>query len=244
MTKTLGGSAFSGGWGAGGLDGSGSGGDGAGSGGGVNASLFAQGLAKAKQELDPFAARFEELTPVLEKLHDPFQQMKDDLTDLETMFKNGRITAEQYGDAVTRTNLNAVGSLASMAAGVAGALGGLFKDNKAFAVSNAILQGLSGVAYALGSSAPPWNFINAAAVGIESAANVASILATNQNSTSMPASSSGAAAATAAPAAAPGSGGTVILKGSVFTGESIANMLADLMSDGGGNRLIRVIHEN
>ena len=208
----------------------------------MDLGLFTGGLKKAQESIDPFQARMEELAPVLTKLHDPFQQVKDDLTDLKTMFDNGAITAQQYGEAVTRTNLNAVGSFADMAAGVTGALSDLFKNNKAFAVSNAVLQGLSGVAYALGSAAPPWNFINAAAVGIEAAANVASILSTNENSTSMPGSSSAGSSSTTAAPQSPAT--TVYLQGQSFSGEQVADLLKTLISDGGGGSLVDVIRAN
>ena len=213
----------------------------------MDLSVFTQGIQAAVKAIDPFEARFKELSPVLDSLHDPFTQMKTDLTDLQTMFDNGRITAEQYGAAVQRTNLNAVASFADMAAGVAGALSHLFGKNKAFAVANAVLQGLSGVAYALGSSAPPWNFINAAAVGIEAAANVASILSTSETSTTMPSSGSGSgsAAPAAATAAAPRQAVNISLQGaSLFSTdmvEQLLNQMADAMSDGAGSRLINVV---
>ena len=201
--------------------------------------------AKAAQEsLDPFAARMQELSPVLDTLHNPMSTMKDDLTDLETMYKNGRITAEAYGQAVQRTYYAVAESAFSMASGVTGALSQMFKDNKAFAVANAVMQGLSGVANALGSGPPPWNFINAGIVAAESAANVANILSTNEHTTSMPGkkSSSGAAAAGGA---APRQAVNISLQGGQFFSrgqvEQLLDSMAEAMGDGAGGRLINVI---
>ena len=132
---------------------------------------------------------------------------------------------------------NALGSLGNLS----GALSSLFKQNKAFAVSTAILQGLQGVAYALGSSAPPWNFINAAAVGIEAAANVASILSTTENSTSMP-GGSGSSGGQAAAAASQSSAINLTIKGSGnINVDDFASQLTKSIADGGNQQLVKVI---
>ena len=198
----------------------------------------------AQQFIDPFQARMQELSPVLDQLHNPMSTMKDDLTDLETMYKNGRITAEAYGQAVQRTYANVAASAFDMASGITGALASMFKDNKAFAVANAVVQTLSGVANAIGSGPPPWNFINAGIVAATGAANVANILSTNDHSTSVPGSGSGGAAPAAA-AAAPRQAVNISLQGaSLFSTdmvEQLLNQMADAMSDGAGSRLINVV---
>lgn len=199
----------------------------------------------AQQFIDPFQARMQELSPVLDQLHNPMSTMKDDLTDLETMYKNGRITAEAYGQAVQRTYANVAASAFDMASGITGALASMFKDNKAFAVANAVVQTLSGVANAIGSGPPPWNFINAGIVAATGAANVANILSTNDHSTSVPGSGSGGAAPAAAAAAAPRQAVNISLQGaSLFSTdmvEQLLNQMADAMSDGAGSRLINVV---
>ena len=198
----------------------------------------------ANQFIDPFQARMQELAPVLDALHNPMSTMKDDLTDLETMYKSGRITAEVYGQAVQRTYANVAASALDMASGITGALASMFKDNKAFAVANAVVQTLSGVANAIGSGPPPWNFINAGIVAATGAANVANILSTNDHSTSVPGSGSGGAAPAAA-AAAPRQAVNISLQGaSLFSTdmvEQLLNQMADAMSDGAGSRLINVV---
>ena len=198
----------------------------------------------ANQFIDPFQARMQELSPVLDALHNPMSTMKDDLTDLETMYKSGRITAEVYGQAVQRTYANVAASALDMASGITGALASMFKDNKAFAVANAVVQTLSGVANAIGSGPPPWNFINAGIVAATGAANVANILSTNDHSTSVPGSGSGGAAPAAA-AAAPRQAVNISLQGaSLFSTdmvEQLLNQMADAMSDGAGSRLINVV---
>ena len=149
----------------------------------------------------------------------------------------GKTAADMASKSLRDLGDNAFGSLANLS----GALSSLFKQNKAFAVATAVLQGLQGVAYALGSSAPPWNFINAAAVGIEAAANVANILATNENSTSMP-SSGGGTAGQAAAAAVPQQGVTFNIHGSGVVGvDDIVNQIVQQAKDGGYSDLVQVM---
>lgn len=198
----------------------------------------------ANQFIDPFQARMQELAPVLDDLHNPMSTMKDDLTDLETMYKSGRISAEVYGQAVQRTYANVAASALDMASGITGALASMFKDNKAFAVANAVVQTLSGVANAIGSGPPPWNFINAGIAAASGAANVANILSTSETSTSVPGTSAATASSTAA-AAAPRQAVNISLQGGSFFSrgqvEQLLDSIADAMGDGAGGRLINVI---
>ncbi len=211
----------------------------------IDLAAIGDAAKSAQQSIDPFQARMQELAPVLDQLHNPMSTMKDDLTDLETMYKNGRINAEVYGQAVTRTYANVAASALDMAGGITGALASMFKDNKAFAVANAVVQTLSGVANAIGSGPPPWNFINAGIVAATGAANVANILSTNDHSTSVPGSGSGGAAPAAAAAAAPRQAVNISLQGGqLFSSdmvEQLLNQMADAMGDGAGSRLINVV---
>lgn len=164
--------------------------------------------------------------------------------DNAKLLKGGLKDLGGVTDLVAKSQQNMVSSALGAFGNLSGALGKLFQDNKAFAVSTAILQGLQGVAYALGSSAPPWNFINAAAVGIEAAANVANILATTQNSTTMPSTGGGAGSAAASTAAAAVPSSTINLtvhgSGSIDVND-LADQLAKSIADGGNSNLIKVI---
>jgi len=210
----------------------------------IDLAALGDAAKSANQFIDPFQARMQELAPVLDDLHNPMSTMKDDLTDLETMFKSGRITAEVYGQAVQRTYANVAASALDMASGITGALASMFKDNKAFAVANAVVQTLSGVANAIGSGPPPWNFINAGIAAASGAANVANILSTSETSTSVPGTSAATASSTAA-AAAPRQAVNISLQGGSFFSrgqvEQLLDSIADAMGDGAGGRLINVI---
>ena len=232
---TFGGSAWTGGWGSEGVAPTTS--DKPNTPGFAVPDLAAIGDAAkaAQQAIDPFAARMQELSPVLDQLHDPMLTMKDDLTDLETMYKSGRISAETYGQAVQRTYANVAASALDMASGITGALASMFKDNKAFAVANAVVQTLSGVANALGSSPPPFNFINAGITAAAGAANVANILSTSSTSTSVPSTST--AAASTAPVAQRQAMNVTLqgTQGSVFSYqqvEAFVNLIKQHAADG------------
>lgn len=213
----------------------------------INLDTFTSGVKKAQEALDPFQARFEELKDVLTATSDPFEQMQLDLTDLTTMWEHGRISVEQYGEAVRKTQLNAVSNMASMAGEITGILGQMFEDNKAIAVANAVVNGIEGVSKALSAYPPPFSFIMAGLQGAAAAMQVSNILSTNKGSKSMP----GSSASPGAGASGAASGGqgigqaiTIVLKGKQDSGtEELADRLADLVKDGGGNKLVKVLRQ-
>ena len=199
----------------------------------------------ANQYIDPFFARMQELAPVLDQTHSPFTTMHDDLTDLSTMMQAMPERAGEFQQAMVRTYANVAAAALDMAGGITGALASMFKDNKAFAVANAVVQTLSGVANAIGSGPPPWNFINAGIVAATGAANVANILSTSEKSTSVPGSGNGGTAAAGAAATAQRQAVNIHVQGaSVYSSgqvESLLEAMADAMGDGAGTRLINIV---
>ncbi|MEP7240632.1 MAG: hypothetical protein ABI697_07085 [Devosia sp.] len=219
-------------------------GSGDGSGGGMNLDLFTSGVAKAQEVIDPFAARIAELSDALTATVDPFSQMKLDLTDLKTMFDNGRISAAQFGDAVVKTAAGGIASLADLAGGLTSALSSMFKDNKAIAVANAIVNGIGSVAKTFETyGATPWGFAAAGIAAATAAANVASILSTNENSKSIPGSSGSSGGG--APAAAQSSAINLTIRGGgMISVNDFADQLSRQIADGGNQNLVRVIRES
>ena len=199
----------------------------------------------AQQYIDPFFARMQELSPVLDQTHNPFATMSADLTDLRTMMEAMPSRAAEFQQAMVRTYANVAAAAFDMAGGITGALASMFKDNKAFAVANAVVQTLSGVANAIGSGPPPWNFINAGIVAATGAANVANILSTSETSTSVPGNSAASAASGSGSTATPRQAVNISLQGaSLFSTEMVEqllNQMADAMGDGAGSRLINVV---
>jgi hypothetical protein len=137
----------------------------------------------AANAIDPLRGRITELSDVLTMSLDPISQMQLDLTDLKTIWQEGRISAEQYGEAVMRTQANAAASVFGMAGQISGALAGMFKDNKAFAVANAVINTAEGATKALAQGGV-WGFVGAAAVVASGAAQIAAIMSAQPGSAS------------------------------------------------------------
>lgn len=258
LTKIPNGGAWTGGWGSGGISSAAAaitihGGNGSPF---IPGSLGTASSAAAKtiggawsggwgsEGLDPYAKMMERLAPVLQEQHSPMGDLMKDLKDLDTLYAKNKITTETWGSAIRQTYANAAQDALNMAGGITGALASMFKDNKQFAVANAVVQTLSGVANAIGSGPPPWNFVQAAGVLATGVANVSNILSTSENSTSVPGTSAATASSTAA-AAAPRQAVNISLQGGQFFSrgqvEQLLDSLADAMGDGAGGRLINVI---
>ena len=163
-----------------------------GSGGGSAVSPFVvdmqavSGAAKtAKEAIDPLAARMEELSDVTTLTHDPFEQMKMDLVDLKTLWDNDKISVEQYNQAVQKTRLNAAAATLGMVGDLTGALSSLFKDNKAFAIANAVVNTAEGITKALAQGGI-LGFAGAAAVAASGAAQIGAILSAQPGTSSAP----------------------------------------------------------
>lgn len=206
----------------------------------IDLSKFTDGLGKAQQAIDPFEARVSELSDALTATVDPFSQMKTDLTDLQTMFDHGRISAAQFGDAVVKTAAGGVGAIADLAGGLTSALSDMFKENKAIAVANAIVNGIGSVAKTFETyGATPWGFAAAGIAAATAAANVASILSTNENSTSV--NAAGASGAAVAPGGASSSINLTIRGSGMISVDDIADQLTKSISKGGNQALVKVI---
>jgi hypothetical protein len=198
-------------------------------------------IKKTVEAIDPFAARIQELAGVLTETVDPFTKMKTDLTDLQTMFEHGRISADQFGSAVQKTIAGAVGSFADLAGSALSSLSQIFKENKAIAVASAVVNGIGSVAKTLETyGVTPWGLAAAGVAATTAAANVASILSTTEATKSMP----GGVAAPAAAATPAGAALNITLRGSGSINiDELADQLAASVADGGQQPLINVIRE-
>lgn len=190
--------------------------------------------AKTAQEaIDPFAARMQELSGVLTQTHDPFEQMKMDLDDLRTMWEEGRIGVEQYQNAVMQTQLNTAAATLGMVGQLSGAFANLFKDNKAFAIANAVINTAEGITKALAQGGM-FGYIGAAAVAASGAAQIATIMSANPGGGSSVKAPSASGAA--APQASTGHNVNVTLHGTSFGRDQIRELLDqinDYQADGG-----------
>lgn len=203
---------------------------------------FTSKISKAQEAIDPFAARIKDMSGVLTQTADPFAQMQMDVTDLTTMFEHGRIGAEQFGTAITKTVAGAAGDLAGLAGSALDALGQIFEGNKALAVASAIVNGIESVTKTFATyGATPWGFAAAGVAGLTAAANVANILRTTESSKSMP-STAGAGGGAAADGAGQGQSIYFNIKGSgQVSTDDLVDQITKQIADGGHQGFIKVM---
>jgi hypothetical protein len=116
---------------------------------------------------------------------DPLTLVGSQLTDLNNLLAQGKISWEQYGEAAYRANAGAMSSVLGLASGMTGALSQMFQDNKAFAVANAVVSTAEAVMKALATYGPtPWGFAAAGVAAATGAAQIATILSAQKGSSS------------------------------------------------------------
>lgn len=116
---------------------------------------------------------------------DPLESLQMELDRLGHLLNKGAIDWDTYGRAVNAAMLNVASQALGVAGQISGALAGLFKDNKAFAVANAVINTAEGVTKALAQGGI-WGFAGAAAVAASGAAQIASILSAQPGTASAP----------------------------------------------------------
>jgi hypothetical protein len=201
---------------------------GAGEGGGPLDPIIT-GAKKATEAINPLEARLSELSGILTATHDPFEQMKLDLTDLKTMLDSGAIGADQFGMAVQKTIAGATGEFAGLAGDALGALSQIFEGNKELAVASAIVNGIGSIAKTLETyGVTPWGIAAASIAGLTAAANVASILSTTSTSKSMPSTSAPSASVSTPQQATPQQAVNVTLNGQSYGRDQIRELLQQI----------------
>lgn len=210
---------------------------------GEEAEKVGTALKAANDNIDPLAARLGELSDVLTLTADPFEQMKLDLTDLRTLWEEGRISVEQYETAVGRTVLNTAASTLGMVGQLTGAFAQLFEGNKAFAVANAVVNTAEGITKALAQGGM-FGWVGAAAVAASGAAQIATILSARPGTSSTPNATGGGGtgAAAAAPARTQGTAINLTVRGSgSIDVEDLVSQITRQIADGGHGEFVKVV---
>lgn len=198
---------------------------------------------------DVFGKMLSNVSSLLHDANDPLTELQSNMDQLGALLNAGKISWEEYGEAVSKANLNAASGVLGAVGQITGALSRAFEGNKAIAVANAVINTAEGITKALAQGGI-FGYASAVAIGITGAAQVASILSAKPGSASVagvgnaPSTGSGSATAAAAPRQAinitlQGSGGY-----SRAQVEELLNSMADAMGDGAGSRLINVITTN
>jgi hypothetical protein len=208
------------------------------------ADAAADSLKAANDNGRAFEQMLSDVEPLLHDANDPLRDLQSNMDKLGALLAAGEISWEQYGNAVSKANLNAASGVLGAVGQITGALAGAFENNKAFAVANAVINTAEGVTKALAQGGI-FGFASAAAIGISGAAQIASILSAKPGSGSTAPVSGASAAAAQNPAVSSGAqqAATVVLRGQFFSAESVADLLKNLIKDGGAPGLVTVIHE-
>lgn len=177
-----------------------------------------------------------------EQLRTPHELHMERFAQLQAAYNDGKISAEQFGQANLRSAAISANAYAGMASDILGSLQNVFGQSKAFAIAQAIINTYEGFTKALAAYPPPFNYAAAAAVLASGFAQVANIRKTTKSSTG---SSGGGSATAGAPAQAAGTPGigvqqSLIVSGispdALFTGSNMrdfAEKLLDFQRQGG-----------
>lgn len=153
---------------------------------------------------------------------------------------NAKALGKTLGEDLTNQADQSASAMLGAFGQLTGALGQLFKDNKAFAVANAVVNTAEGITKALAQGGT-LGFIGAAAVAASGAAQIAAIMSAQPGSASAP--SAGASAASAPPQSTAGAASPVAnihLHGSANTTytreqvEAVLQGIADYQKDNPG----------
>lgn len=175
----------------------------------------------------------EKAATLKEEMRDPFETLQFDLDQLGAMLHAKALDWDEFGEAAFRAKSKAVGAAAGMASEMTGILSGMFEDNKTFAIANAVVSGIEGVAKTLSAYPAPWSFAMAGLQAAAAGAQVSAIMSTNKNSKTMPGTGgSSGGGSTPPPQAAPQAASptfNITLKGgSRYSREEIEGLLRDM----------------
>lgn len=185
-----------------------------------------------------------DVAPLLKENLDPMQQLQRDMDILGALLNARAIDWEQYGEAARRAHLIAASSTLGAVGQISGALTQLFKDNKAVAIANALINTAEGVTKAL-SQGGVLGFVGAAAVATAGAAQIASIMSTQPGSSgsspSVP-STSGTGSSSVSGSSAPARSVSFNIQGDTIPVSSFKRLIDQLNDELGVDGLELVVN--
>lgn len=123
-------------------------------------------------------------------LEGPFDALKREIAELDSLMAAGALNAETYGRAVGMAYANAGSEVFGSLAGMSAMLSQAFEDNKALAVATAVLKGLESItsSYAAGAKigGPALGALYAGVAAAATAAQVAKITAVTKETATAP----------------------------------------------------------
>ena len=169
--------------------------------------------------------------------NNPITALQNEIARLNEYLAAGAISWEQWKDAGLRAKAALTTNILGLAGQLAGALGQMFGDSKAFAIAEAIINTAAAITKTIAQyGATPWGLAAAGVAAAVGAAQIAAIARTNKGSKTAPSvtAAAGASANDNQPELRQQS--TVIqLHGDVYSRQSVEDLIAsinDAVNDG------------
>ena len=217
-----------------------------------------QTTAEAQRQMNAAATVFKDLATAsnaaFTEAQTPLEKYASTVEHLNFLLKEGGISAETYGRLNQMAAANAVTPWLQVADTIGGALGTMFKDNKAVAIAQAVINTAQAITKSLAEYGfTPIGIAAAAAAGLAGAAQIATILSTQPGSSSGSSkalktpkgggavASAGSSSLSGAGAKGPGQVITLNIQGDVFGPEHFRKIVAGIngvQSD--GTTLLRI----
>jgi tape measure domain-containing protein len=129
------------------------------------------------------ADAYKHLSEYIKETETPFETYKRTLAEVAILERDGALTATQAFTARSQSMLTFANTALGAASAMTGALTQLFKDNKAVAIANAVINTAEAITAALKNPpGPPFSYVYAAAAAVAGAAQISTILSTNPGS--------------------------------------------------------------
>jgi tape measure domain-containing protein len=129
------------------------------------------------------ADAYKHLAEYIKDTETPFETYKRTLAEVAILERDGALTATQAFTARSQSMLTFANTALGAASAMTGALTQLFKDNKAVAIANAVINTAEAITSALKNPpGPPFSYVYAAAAAVAGAAQISTILSTNPGS--------------------------------------------------------------
>lgn len=208
------------------------------------APLMTEGLSAVSEAERARNEAMREGIRLMEEMRTPEEEMIARQKRINELKAQGAIDAQTYGRAMAQASTFSAKNMQALASQVSNALGVIFKDSKAAAIAQAVINTAQGVTKAIATYPPPLSGIMAGIQAAMGAAQIAAIKSTTQSGGGSSPSVSGGGSAPAP--ASPGGGGSgrvdqrLLVQGigsdDLFTGDMVrglAEKLLDFQEQGG-----------
>jgi tape measure domain-containing protein len=198
---------------------------------------------------------YKNLKDHIEATEQPLAKYQRTLAEVAILERDGALTAQQAFAARVQSSAEFTNTFLGAASAMSGALTSLFKENKAIAIANAVINTAEAISAALKNPpGPPFSFVYAAAAAVAGAAQIAAIVSAQPGNAKTPGvkggggkkvkavSDAGASSTSASPASAkPSQAVHITLTGEGgFSREQVRTLIGQLNEAVGDGAVLKV----